>query len=152
MKVNAPIYLLRNCAPCWKCGVVQSVVALACATWQDEECEDSSAGDGNEPALLMYITDLPPDWLYCIHQVHKRFELRQSVTAESTYYVNTCECGAFFGDFFLHRPSGAFFPITESEAQLIRIEQLPVCGSFEVDGDYSIGTAATILQLGERHI
>ncbi len=151
MKVTAPIYLLQNRAPCWKCGAVQPVVALACASLQDEECEDGSPGNGDEPALLMYITELPPDWLKCIHQVRNGFELRYSLTAESAYYVNTCECGTFFGDFFLHKPGGAFFPMGESEEPSIQVKKLPVNGSFEINCGNSIGVAAAILQHGERH-
>src|ERR1017187_1876231 len=139
MKVTAPIYLLQNCASCWQCGAVQPVVALACAQWQDEEYEQSSMENENEPALLSYVTDMPLEWLNRIRQVRDGFELRHSFTADSAYYVNTCKCGAFFDDFYLHKPGEAFFPMTEAEARLIQIEASSLNGSFAIECEYSIG-------------
>ncbi|WP_157649298.1 hypothetical protein [Burkholderia ubonensis] len=40
--------------------------------------------------------------------------------------MNHCaECDAKFGDFFIHsEPGGAFFPVSEGEAELIRLMKI----------------------------
>ena len=149
MKVTAPIYLLKSRAPCWKCGAEQPVVALACAEWEDDEGVTSEQY-GNEPALLANIENMPLELLSLVRASRAGYELRHSHTADCTYYVNTCGCGAFFGDFFLSEPGGPFDAWSEAAVLSIKVAALPLSGTFEVICGYSAGMVGLILRGGDR--
>lgn len=65
--------------------------------------------------------------------------------------MNTCGCGAHFGDFDLFsEPGGAFFPTEEAEAGQITIEELPLTGTFELDCSYGMGPGDLIFEHAKK--
>ncbi len=134
---SAPFYIFRAQANCWKCRENCPVVALA-------------SGEGN-PFLLSNIESMPDQVLAAIRAINPNYELRTSRTAESQYFMNTCPCGAHFGDFYLYcEPGGAFFPTTEAEAARIEVMPLPFQGEFSIVCSPGIGTGDLILQHGKQ--
>ncbi len=61
-----------------------------------------------------------------------------------------CECGANFGDWFLHSEpgEGGFFPTTEEEAHLIIVNELDLSEAVHVDADAIGSISALILKHG----
>ena len=107
--------------------------------------------DADEPIILDYIAQMPQVILDYIRRVHPRYEKRTSQMAGCAYYMNTCSCGAQFGDFYLHsEPGGAFFPDSEEQASQITIEELPFTGTFDFVCGYGIGTGAFIFEHAQR--
>jgi hypothetical protein len=149
VKVISPIYLLRSFQSCWKCGLNQEVIAIA--TKHFEENNPDALHQGDEPVALENIEEMPQVIFDFIVQVHPRYEKRTSKTASSAYYMNICECGAHFGDFYLHyKPDGAFFPTNEDEAEQITIEEMPFTGAFDFTCSYGVGTGAFIFKHAQK--
>lgn len=150
IKIASPVYLLRSSEPCWKCGANQEVVALA--TMRVIEDLEEQFEDENEPIILSNISDMPEEILDYIRSISPNFQERTSRTAGATYYMNTCSCGAHYGDFYLHsEPGGAFFPNTEEEARQITIEELPFTGTHTFRCGYGVGTGSFIFEHGRKH-
>jgi hypothetical protein len=151
LRVAAPVFLLRSSASCWRCHVNQEVIALAFRWCLDKDLSADEQPQKDEPLILENIHEMPEAILAYLISVHPHFEKRTSKTAGIAYYMNTCDCGAHFGDFYLfNEPGGAFFPTDEAEAGNITIEQLPFTGTFEFDCSYGMGTGDLIFQHGKR--
>lgn len=149
IKVIAPIYLLRSFQACWKCGANQAVIAIA--TRHLEETDPDALHEGDEPVVLESIEMMPAAILEYIRRVHPRYEKRASKMAGVAYYMNTCTCGAHFGDFYMHsEPGGAFYPMSEDEARQILIEEMPFTGKYDFVCGYGIGNGAYIFEHARR--
>ena len=145
LRVTAPIYLLRSTESCWRCHACQEVIALAFKWHLDKGLDADEQPQEGEPLILENIRAMPQAIFAYIVSVHPHFEKRTSKTAGTAYYMNTCDCGAHFGDFYLfNKPGGAFFPTDEAEAANITIEQLPFTGTFEFDCSYGEGVGDLI--------
>jgi hypothetical protein len=145
IKASSPIYLVRSHESCWKCGRRQEVIALAARHL--EETDPEPLHEGDEPVLFENMKEMPKEILEFVTRVHPHYEKRTSRTAESTYYMNTCDCGAHFGDFYLHsEPGHAFFPMSEEEAYEITIQEIPFTGKFEFLCSYGLGTGSFIFE------
>jgi hypothetical protein len=106
--------------------------------------------EGDEPAILTGIKEMPKAVFDYLVGVHPHFEKRASKTAGSEYYMNTCDCGSHFGDFYLHsEPGGAFFPMSDDDAKQIIIEEMPFTGKFDFVSNYSLGVADVIFEHGQ---
>ncbi len=150
-KIASPIYLLRSSEPCWKCGAVQQVIALATMHLFEGDPEADNTENEDEPIILDNIAEMPKEILDHIRSLHPQYEKRMSKMAGSAYYMNTCSCGAHFGDFYLHsEPGGAFFPDSEEQARQITAEELPFTGTFEFLCGYGIGNGSFIFQHAQR--
>ena len=153
MKITSPIYLLRSHETCWKCGSNQQVIAFATASLLDDE-EDGdpeTIASQEEPVLLDNIEEMPAEFLIYLRAAHPLFQKRMSKTAGHSYYMNTCPCGAHFGDFYLFsEPGGAFFPDTIVQAKAITIEELPFDGTFDFLCSYSMGVGGFIFEHAQR--
>lgn len=150
-KVSSPIYLLRSSESCWKCGAVQEVVALATRHLHEDDPDGDETDTEDEPIILDNISEMPQEVLDYIRAVHPRYEKRTSKTMGSAYYMNTCSCGAHFGDFYLYsEPGGAFFPDTEEQASHIAIEELPLTGTFDLECGYGVGIGSFIFEHAKR--
>jgi hypothetical protein len=115
-KISSPIYLIRSSERCWKCGIIQEVIALATMRLCEVDSEHGGVAYEGQPFILNNIEEMPQEILNHIRSAHPRYEKRNSRRAGSSYYMNTCVCGAHFRAVFLHgEPGGAFFPSTESE-------------------------------------
>ena len=151
LEVRCPIYLLTSSEPCWKCSKPQSVSAVGTHALRDSGEELTDQGDTTELFLLSNISEMPfPVFKYVVQRNH-RYMKRHSRTADETYYANTCECGANFGDFYLFsEPGGAFFPDTDEAAKRIELQQMPFEGTLRFVARYSTGIGQYILQHAKR--
>lgn len=151
LMLTSPVYLLQSTAECWKCHSVQSVVALAATTVREFDDGEFRELGGDDLIVLQNLVELPPEILEAIHRFHPQFQKRFSKTAECEYYMNTCSCGAHFGDFYLHNdPDSPFRPMDEDDAPEIILRRLPLEGQFEVNASYSIGGGSLILEYAKR--
>lgn len=133
----APFYLFRSSEDCWKCGATCRVVAVA-------------SGE-KEPFVLSQITEMPEEILLAVTAINPAYERRLSRTADTEYFMNTCGCGAHFGDFFLYtEPGGAFFPTEIDEAAEIEVIELPIEGEHRIGCSPGMGTGGFILEHGKR--
>lgn len=134
---SAPFYLFRSSEDCWKCGDTCRVVALASGM--------------EEPFVLSDILAMPEEFLLAITAAQPNYERRYSKMAGTEYFMNTCQCGAHFGDFYLYcEPGGAFFPTEEDEAARIEVIELPILGEHAIDCSPGMGTGGLILAHGKR--
>ncbi len=151
LRITAPIFLLRSSESCWRCHASQEAIALAFRWRLDKDQDKDEQPEENEPLILQNIHTLPKAILDAVLSRHPHFEKRTSKTAGTAYYMNTCDCGAHFGDFYLFsEPGGAFFPMDETEAGHISIEQLPFNGTFEFECSYSRGLGDLILEHAKK--
>ena len=105
----------------------------------------------DEPFILTNISEMPESIFQHITTAHPRYRKHPSRTAGQTYYANICECGANFGDFYLHsEPDGAFFPTTEEQATQMTVSALPFEGVFDFHCSYSQGTGDFIFRHAQR--
>jgi hypothetical protein len=152
LRATAPIFLLRSTESCWRCHASQQVIALALRWRRDEHQDVHEQPEENEVLILHNIHTMPKLLLDAIVSRHPRFEKRTSKTAGTAYYMNTCGCGAHFGDFYLFsEPGGAFFPMDENEASRIIMEELPLTGTFELDCSYGMGLGDLIFERAKKH-
>ena len=151
LRVTTPIFLLRSTESCWRCHASQEVIALAFRWRLDKDQDKDEQPEENEPLILDNIHTMPKPLLDAVVFRHPHFEKRASKTAGTAYYMNTCDCGAHFGDFYLFsEPGGAFFPIDENEASRITIEELPLTGTFELDCSYGMGLGDLIFNHAKK--
>lgn len=147
IRVFSPLYLLRARQDCWRCQASQEVIAILTCHLHELDPEHGEYVYEDEPILLQSIESMPGPILQHLLSVHPQFEKRSSKTAGTAYYMNTCSCGAHFGDFFLFsEPGGAFFPVSEDDATAITIETFPFTGCFEFVCNYGIGPGAVLFQ------
>ncbi len=134
---SPPFYLFRSSEDCWKCGKTCRVVALASGK--------------EEPFVLSDIRSMPDEFLLAITAAQPNYERRHSKMADTEYFMNTCPCGAHFGDFYLYcEPGGAFFPTEEDEASRVEVIELPIEGEHSIDCSPGMGTGGLILEHGKR--
>ncbi len=151
IKVSSPIYLLRASETCWECGSRQEVIALATRHLSDCIPEANDLHGDDEPLILDNIIEMPQAILDYIRSIHPQYEKRPNKTAGFSYYVNTCPCGAHFGDYVLHLdPHGAFWPENKEQAGRITIEELPFTGVFDFVCSYGIGLGVFIFENARR--
>ena len=150
IRIAAPLYLVVSEEPCWRCAQAQKVVALAASNVDDGQGffppDELSA-----PLLLSNIEAMPASIAETVQAVHPRFQRHFSRTAGRTYFANLCECGANFGDHYLHsEPGGAFFPETDDAAARMTIQKLSLVGEFKLTATYSQGSEDCIFTHGQR--
>jgi hypothetical protein len=151
LQVHCPVFLLTSSERCWKCGALQRVYAIGTHALRDGDEELTEPGDISGLFLLSDITDMPSPLFRYVAQRNRRYMKRRSRTAGETYYANTCECGASFGDFYLFsEPGGAFFPDSDEAAGLIQLEQMPFSGILRIAASYYTGMGDYILQHAKR--
>ncbi len=150
LRIAAPLYLVASQEPCWRCGQPQKVVALAASNVDDGEGFLPPA-QLSAPLLLSSIAEMPASVAETICVLHPRFQKHFSRTAGQTYFANLCECGANFGDHYLHsEPGGAFFPETDEAAARMTIQTLPLEGEFELTATYAQGNEDCIFTHAHR--
>jgi len=151
IQVRCPLYLLRSTEPCWRCDLPQSVVALGTHSLLDDGEGVGDPDDRLALILLSNIEAMPDAVLEYITQRNPRYVKQYSRTADSTYYANSCDCGANFGDFYLFsEPGGAFFPLSEEEASRITYHRMPFVGELPFQCSFSQGPGDHILAHGRE--
>ena len=134
MKValHPPFYLLRSSEVCWKCHRPSDAIAFAAGAAtphdEDEEVDDIS------PLILQDIQEAPAPFLIAAATTGVDFRERFSQAAGHEYFMNHCECGAPFGDHYLHsEPGHAFFPLDPREAERIQVQEIEWDVDMEAD-------------------
>lgn len=152
IQIGTPLYLITSSEHCWRCKLPQSVIALATRSLRDGDMDMLvESTEDEEPFILTNITDMPESIFQHLTTVHPSYRQHPSRTAGQTYYANMCECGANFGDFYLHsEPGGAFFPMSEEQAAEMTVTALPFEGVFDFHCGYSQGRGDFIFQHAKR--
>lgn len=132
-RIGSPIFLITSTEDCWRCGIPQPVIALASCSVLEADQDDEDA-ETSGPVILSSISRMPDEIERYLTSRFPRCQMHRSRTAGYAYFTNFCECGANFGDFYLHNePGGAFFPTSEKEAEGMSVERLPFEGTFEFE-------------------
>ena len=142
--VEGTLYLLTAQQVCWKCRAEQLVVALAAQRLSDESPPVEHTSE--DLVVLSDIIEMPEEVFSYLRQHNPRYESRYSNTAGHSYFSNTCECGALFGDHYLHsEPGGAFFPESEEDAAKITLSSIPVHPPLKFDCDCHYGSVGELI-------
>ncbi len=108
--VEGRLYLLTANAACWKCGQPQDVVVIAAQGLSEGGEPIPDTQDPESLIVLSAVEEMPPELLAFIQRRQPRYQKQYSRMAEMSYYANTCQCGALFGDHYLvSEPGCAFF-------------------------------------------
>jgi hypothetical protein len=144
--VEGPLYLLTANAACWKCGQPQDVVVIAAQGLSEGGELIPDTQDPGSLIILSAIEEMPPELLAFIQRRQPRYQKQYSRTAEMSYYANTCQCGALFGDHYLvSEPGGAFFPEDRAEAARIEMSRVPCSPPLLFQCDYSMGSVGEMI-------
>jgi len=144
--VEGRLYILTANAACWKCGRPQDVVAIAAQGLREGGEPIPDTQDPMSLIVLSAIVEMPSELLAFIQQRQPRYQKQYSRTAEMSYYANTCQCGALFGDHYLvSEPGGAFFPEDRADAARITMSRVPCNLPLSFHGDYSMGSVGEVI-------
>ena len=149
--VRAPHYaILESSQTCWKCHGSTPVFGFILppgheALWVDDDAEldEWESVDGSS-SLVSSIARMHPDVFASIQALTSRYGLSRS-NAGGRYFMNFCvHCNAKQGDFFLYsEPGGAFFPMTQADADAIRATL--VDRPFSASGSTGYGTPCDMI-------
>jgi hypothetical protein len=144
--VQGRLYLLTANAACWKCGKPQDVVVIAAQGLSEGGEPIPDTQDPRSLVALSAIAEMPSELLAFIQQRQPRYKRQYSRTAEMSYYANTCQCGALFGDHYLvSEPGGAFFPEDRADAARIEMSRVPCSPPLLFQCDYSMGSVGEMI-------
>lgn len=144
--VEGVLYLLTAQQICWKCREEQSVIALA--TKQLSDARSRVVHSNDDLVVLSNFARIPSAVLEFMQSRNGRFGARYSQMAEESYLANSCECGALFGDFYLHNePGGAFFPESPEEAAKITLAPVPISPPLKFDCACHYGSVGELIQV-----
>lgn len=137
--VGRPCYVAVSSRSCWKCGADTPLISLASERILEryDESETWESPDENNLVLFFNVSKLPGAVLRPLQQRYPFFQKKYSATARQYYFGNTCiGCGALQGDFFNHcEPDGAFFLLSEEDAEQVRLVELPLPHDFAIEAD-----------------
>jgi hypothetical protein len=144
--VEGRLSLLTANAACWKYRQPQDVVAIAAQGLSESGEPIPDTRDPGSLIILSAIEEMPSELLAFIQQMQPRYQKQYSRTAEMSYYANTCQCGALFGDHYLvSEPDGAFFPEDRAEAARITMSRVPCNLPLLLHCDYSMGSVGEMI-------
>jgi hypothetical protein len=144
--VEGRLYLLTANAECWKCRRPQDVVVIAAQGLSEGGEAISDSQDTGSLVILSAIEEMPSDLLTFIQKRQPGYQKQYSRAAEMSYYANTCQCGALFGDHYLvSEPGGAFFPEDSAGAARIVISRVPCSPPLLLQGNYSVGSVGEMI-------
>ncbi|HEX3914519.1 MAG TPA: hypothetical protein VHW71_13495 [Steroidobacteraceae bacterium] len=144
--VEGQLYLLTANAECWKCRRPQDVVVIAAQGLSEGGEAISDTQDLGSLVSLSTIEEMPSELLTFIQKRQPGYQKQYSRAAETSYYANTCQCGALFGDHYLvSKPGGAFFPEDSAAAARIVISRVPCRPPQLLRGDYSVGSVGEMI-------
>jgi hypothetical protein len=143
--VEGTLFLLTGRHTCWKCREEQSVIGLATERLSDGRSRVVQTND--DLVVLSNFVQMPSEVLAFMQSQNGRFGVRYSKMAEESYFANTCECGALFGDFYLHsEPGGAFFPESPEEAAKITLSPIPLSPPLKFDCSCHYGSVGELIR------
>ena len=122
---------------CFKCHLKTPVAALVVPDHHDDPIDFDGSEDGDrgdlslerclDPALLGNITWIDTEALHAIQHIAPWMAWIASATADQVYLGNGCtHCGALQGDWFLRKPDGPFFPMTDEAADKLVVSWQPM--------------------------
>lgn len=136
----APWFVLaESIEKCWSCQADTKVHAIVLP-----EIVNIGTGQANSECT---ISEEAPCALINIGKINDRAEIflknlsaqffpDYSRTASQTYWMNHCEhCSTKIGDFYLHKPSHAFFPLSDDEESKITFNRVDI--AIEADAGWS---------------
>ena len=96
--------------------------------------------------ILSAIEEMPLELLEFIKRRQPRYQKQYSRTAEMSYYANTCQCGALFGDHYLvSEPGGAFCPEDRADAARSVLSRVPCRSPLLLQCNYSVGSVGELI-------
>jgi hypothetical protein len=101
--VEGSLYLLTANAECWECHQPQEVIAIAAQGLSEGGTPIPDTQDPTSLVILSSIVEMPSELLVYVGKKQPRYKKQYARTAEISYYPNTCQCGASFGDHYLVR-------------------------------------------------
>jgi hypothetical protein len=144
--VEGRLCLLTANAECWKCGQPQDVVVIAAQGLSEGGAPIPDTQDPRSLLIMSAIEEMPPELLAFIQRRQPRYQKQYSRTAEMSYYANTCQCGALFGDHYLvSEPGGAFSPEAPADAAQITMSRVPSSPPLWFRCSYSMGSVGEII-------
>lgn len=122
------VYLLQASGECYSCKRATPMFGVMALPPMREVGEDAPGDE--DTCILREITTMPSELASSVQQIcGELFRPDPSHTADLTYWMNHCEhCDAKQGDFFVHGPSGPFWPY--DEAQMDEIQGTRIEGPF----------------------
>ena len=144
--VEGRLYLLTANAGCWKCRRPQDVVVIAAQGLSEGGEVISDTQDPGSLAILSAIEEMPSELLTFIQKRQSGYQKQYSHAAEMSYYANTCQCGALFGDHYLvSEPGGAFCPEDRADAARIVISRVTCRSPLLLQCNYSVGSVGELI-------
>ena len=158
-------HIAETIKPCWKCGEPTKLIGFllpdGCEYADPLDPEDEGFGPDDKyteeelknwikskdsvewchihsPTFLAFITELLEEISRKARKISENYSKDYSKKAGMFYWMNHCQaCGMKHGDFELYQePSGAFFPLSSSDAEKITLH--PNSTNFHCSGDYII--------------
>jgi len=102
-----PYLVVLGLEQCWRCDRLSQVVTYGMIIPFEDDIKDSYA------YFYQYISELSEQSLLILRERQPNYRLHKSSGHDTPYYTNFCECGANFGDFYLHESCHAFDPLGE---------------------------------------
>lgn len=146
LRAIAPFYVVESHAACWKCGKTPRVIT--CASYGVEE----NGEELKECVKFHYVAHLPARLEDFVERHYPEYFRDDSKTTASLYCMNHCrDCGASWGDFFLHdEPEGAFFPTERAAAKKIKLIERKRSGFGALHATYSQSAPDLIVEWAQR--
>ncbi len=144
MELVPPVYLLQSYEKCWKCKEITPVYALAAHGVNSEE--------NNLDIFLTFfnLRVVQSQLKKILTKNAPSYYIDYSRQANSSYYLNHCQCGAKQGDFFMHaEPSGPFYPTSKNHAEIIKIGVVSM-EAIKIDGEFSANSDDLILNYASK--
>ena len=142
--IAPPLYLAISTEPCYRCGWLSNVAALACKKLKGIEIGSEWLHlKGRQVLFLNHIESLPEEIIETINNFWPRYSIDFSKTLKSSVWMNHCEkCEAKLGDHYMHCESGgAFCPATQEEADKITFRSLGLSGEYYIQASYGSSSA-----------
>lgn len=137
-------YVLNGEHVCHECGAVTQVFGLMLIGPFRGQTAALGPEDDDEAPLLRRATEIPNALAAVITERSLgHFRIDFSNTLGDRYWMNHCEaCDAKIGDWFVHKPGGAFFPT--NDAEIAKVSGVHVQGPWVFqDPDFSVSSWTT---------
>jgi Domain of unknown function (DUF5710) len=146
LRAIAPFYVVESHDTCWKCGKTTRVITFA------SHGVEENGEKLKEFVKFHYVAHLPARLEDFVERNYPEYFRDYSKTTESFYFMNHCRnCGASWGDFFLHdEPEGAFFPTEREAAKKIKLIELKRVGFVALHATYSQAAPDLLVECAQR--
>lgn len=145
-------FIIESLESCWKCKQDTPVFSfLLPENHQTKEYEDEDDEENdriiwkteNYKSIVSFVSFVNKKSIEIIQKFSSHYYFDFSKQSSGSYYMNHCNnCNSKLGDFYMHsEPSGAFKPMTNEEAGVIKLYWFnevfeASVGTYSVDVDY----------------